>query len=86
MSRFVELVILVGGGSTRVGRSKALLPVDGIPVIKRVVKAASFVSYKVSAVLKSWDDGGIEGVLKGSHVRFVFENYIIKGVDELKGA
>ncbi|MBO3755288.1 MAG: molybdenum cofactor guanylyltransferase [Candidatus Brockarchaeota archaeon] len=71
----VEVTILAGGGSTRVGRNKALLPVDGIPVIKRVVKAASSVSNKVTVVLKRWDDGGIVEVLKGNHVRFVFEHY-----------
>lgn len=75
MVELVEVIILAGGGGTRVGGNKALLPVEGIPVIKRVVNVASSLSNQVAVVLKRWDDGGIVEVLNDKHVRFVFEEY-----------
>lgn len=35
----MSALVLVGGGSTRMGRNKALLPVGGVPLIERVLAA-----------------------------------------------
>jgi molybdopterin-guanine dinucleotide biosynthesis protein A len=70
-----EAIILAGGGGTRVGGNKALLPVEGIPIIKRVVNVAGVVANLVTVVLKSWDHEEIIRVLEDDRVQFVFENY-----------
>lgn len=33
----VSAAILAGGGSTRMGRDKALIPIDGVPMIQRIL-------------------------------------------------
>jgi molybdopterin-guanine dinucleotide biosynthesis protein A len=70
-----EAIILAGGGGTRVGGNKALLSVEGIPVIKRVVNVAGAIANLVTVVLKSWDVEGIIRVLEDNRVQFVFEDY-----------
>ncbi|EKD10120.1 molybdopterin-guanine dinucleotide biosynthesis protein A [Arthrospira platensis C1] len=52
---FLAALILAGGRSSRMGRDKALIPVAGVPLLRRVVEAAGSCSQQVY-VLTPWPE------------------------------
>ncbi|MDX2098110.1 MAG: molybdenum cofactor guanylyltransferase [Leptolyngbyaceae cyanobacterium bins.59] len=52
---FLSALILAGGQSSRMGRDKALIEIDGVPLIRRVYEAAQFCTSEIY-VLAPWSD------------------------------
>lgn len=55
MNGFLSVIILAGGQSSRMGRDKALIEIDGIPLLRRVYNAAIHCSDSIY-VVTSWVD------------------------------
>jgi molybdopterin-guanine dinucleotide biosynthesis protein A len=70
MNDFLSVIILAGGQSSRMGRDKALIEVDGIPLLRRVYDAALHCSHSIY-VITSWVDRYRE--LLPSTVNFIAE-------------
>jgi len=68
-----DAIILAGGRNTRIGRNKALLLIDNVPVIERVVRAVEAVVSKIIVVLKKGEEKEVIRCLKGVNVQFVLE-------------
>ena len=66
-------IILAGGSSTRLGRRKAFIPVAGVPLLSRVVRAARQVADDIVVVTKHSDIVDIEKLL-GQDSRVVEDN------------
>jgi molybdopterin-guanine dinucleotide biosynthesis protein A len=58
----VSAAILAGGGSTRMGRDKALIPVDGVPMIRRIVGTLLRITPHVMVISDRTDAYGFLGV------------------------
>jgi molybdopterin-guanine dinucleotide biosynthesis protein A len=74
MSPDVYGILLAGGKSSRMGTNKALLPVQGIPLIERIVKTMRFYCREIIVVT---DDVSTFPFL--SNVKFVSDIYPGKG-------
>lgn len=55
MTPAISALILAGGQSSRMGRDKALIPIQGVPLIRRVYEAA-LPSCDAVYVISSWGD------------------------------
>ncbi len=57
MNLIIEAVVLTGGASRRMGTDKALIPVDGVPMARRIVDAFQAANIKVTVLGRQAIDG-----------------------------
>lgn len=62
-------VILVGGRSTRFGRNKALIPLDGVPLIERVVGVLRLLFHEVVLITNTPDEYAYLGLPMAEDLR-----------------
>lgn len=60
-------IILAGGGNARIGCNKALLLIDGTPIIERIISAMESVVNKITIVVKGGDDDPIRALKNYDH-------------------
>lgn len=79
MERFREVtgVILAGGKSSRYGNNKALVEINGIPMIERVLKVMQSVFQHLILITNSPDEY--------SHLKLAMHEDLIKGLGPLGG-
>lgn len=88
----ISVIVLAAGKSTRFGENKLLAEIDGISIIRRVVKEALASKADETAVVLGYEAERIRGALKGLPCRFVlneeFEvgqsSSVKKGVEAVK--
>ncbi len=88
----VALIVLAAGKSTRMGRNKLLLPVDGKPMVRRVVETGLASKASEVIVVIGHEDEKIRDALVGLNSKFVLnEEYergqsfsVRRGLDEIK--
>lgn len=59
MSKKVTAIILAGGKSSRMGKDKAMLPVDGVPLLVKVYQVAAACADSVY-VVTPWQERYVE--------------------------
>lgn len=78
MSRIAG-VVLAAGTSSRLGRPKQLLMLDGKPLVVHVVERALASGLDEVVVVTSAHDGRVESVLSGSEARLVHNAHFAEG-------
>lgn len=63
-------VVLAAGASTRMGRTKQLLPVDGVPMVRRAVLACVEAGLAPVVVVVGHDDAAVRAALDGIECTF----------------
>jgi len=67
----ISLVVLAAGMSTRFGENKMLYPIDGEPMVRRVVNAAIFSSVDEVIVVVGFEAEKVKDALKGLRCKIV---------------
>jgi molybdenum cofactor cytidylyltransferase len=76
----IYLVVLAAGLSTRFGRNKLVEPVDGIPMVARVVKAGQDAGLKNTVVVTGHDRDKVLAALSSFKLEEVFNEEYVKGM------
>jgi molybdenum cofactor cytidylyltransferase len=77
---FVSAVVLAAGLATRMGRQKVLLPLDGVPMVRRVVDAALASRAAETVVVVGHQAAGVEEALAGRPARVVVNDRFAEGM------
>lgn len=66
----IAAIILAAGASSRMGRNKMLMPVDGVPMIRRAVQQAIAAELEPVVVVVGHDEDAVREALDGSDCLF----------------
>lgn len=80
VSAMISAVVLAAGASTRMGRQKLLLPLDGEPLIRRVVKQVAAARFDDVLVIVGSEFEQVLGALNGLSIRHAVNTDFASGM------
>lgn len=76
----ISAVVLAAGASTRMGRHKLLLPLDGEPLVRRTVREISGAGFDEVLVVTGFEHERVAGALDGLAVRILINKEFATGM------